>query len=248
MAADHESLARKSKRPPQPWQRIREDVRAIFDRGPAARSVPEVLLFSPGLHALMLHRLAHGSWKAGLKFPARLLSHLNRALTGIEIHPAAQIGRRCVIDHGMGVVIGETAIIGDDVLLYQGVTLGGVSADKKRRHPTLCDGVVVGAGAIVLGAVTIGKGARVGAGAVVVRDVPPEATVVGTAGRVIDTAPPGDQAPRTHLAESSGDHAVRVLEILVDRVTYLENRMNGDTPSTRPAGERGQAAESGIQQ
>ena len=230
MVTDHESLARQPKRRPQPWQRIREDVQAIFHRDPAARTVPEVLLFSPGLHALMLHRLANRAWRAGLKFPARLLSHLNRALTGIEIHPAAQIGRRCVIDHGMGVVIGETAVIGDDVLLYQGVTLGGVSANKKRRHPTLSDGVVVGASAIVLGAVTIGKGARVGAGAVVVRDVPPGATVVGTAGRVIDTAPPGDQALRTHLAESSGDHAVRVLEILVDRVTYLENRMNGDTP------------------
>ena len=246
MGANHGFLPRRSTRWPRPLQRIREDVRAIFDRDPAARSVPEVLLFTPGLHALMLHRLARRLWKAGLKFPARLLSHLNRALTGIEIHPGAQIGRRFVIDHGMGVVIGETTEIGDDVMLYQGVTLGGVSLEKKKRHPTLCDGVVIGAGAIVLGAVTIGESARVGAGAVVVRDVRPEATVVGLTGRVLDTTRPGEQAVRTDLAESRGDHAVRVLEILVDRVTHLENRLNDNAMSIPPTGEQGYSSGSGI--
>jgi len=246
MGTDHELLPRTSKRRPRPLQRIREDVRAIFDRDPAARTVPEVLLCTPGLHALTLHRLAHRLWRAGLKLPARLLSHLNRAVTGIEIHPAAQIGRRFVIDHGMGVVIGETTMIGDDVMLYQGVTLGGVSLDKTRRHPTLGDGVVIGAGAIVLGAVTIGRGARVGAGAVVVRDVPPEATVVGTAGRVIDMNRPRQPAIRADLAESSGDHTVRVLEILVDRVTHLENRLNGDTPSTQATREQEHSPDSGT--
>ncbi|NQV05127.1 serine O-acetyltransferase [bacterium] len=246
MGADHGFLPRRSKRWPRPLQRVGEDVRAIFDRDPAARNVPEVLFCSPGLHALVLHRLAHRLWRTGLKFPARLLSHLNRALTGIEIHPGAQIGRRCVIDHGMGVVIGETTEIGDDVMLYQGVTLGGVSVDKKKRHPTLGDGVVVGAGAIVLGAVTIGEYARVGAGAVVVRDVPPETTVVGLTGRVIDTTHPGEQAVRTDLAESRGDHAVRVLEVLVDRVSNLEDRLNGDALSIPPTRDQGYSSGSGI--
>ena len=246
MGAHRGFLPRRSMRWPRPVQRIREDVRAIFDRDPAARNVPEVLFCSPGLHALVLHRLAHRLWRTGLKFPARLLSHLNRALTGIEIHPGAQIGRRCVIDHGMGVVIGETTEIGDDVMLHQAVTLGGVSLEKRKRHPTICDGVVVGAGAIVLGAVTIGVSARVGAGAVVVRDVPPETTVVGLTGRVIDTMQSGERAVRTDLTESSGDHAVRVLEVLVDRVNNLENRLNGDALSIASTRDQGYSSGSGI--
>ncbi len=236
MGAGRGFLLRRSMRWPRPLQRIREDIRAIFDRDPAARNVPEVLLCTPGLHALVLHRLAHRLWQAGLKLPARFLSHLNRAFTGIEIHPGAQIGRRFVIDHGMGVVIGETTEIGDDVMLYQGVTLGGVSLDKTKRHPTLCDGVVVGAGAIVLGPVTVGEGARVGAGAVVVQDVPPEATVVGPTGRVIDTMQSGEQAVRTGPTEGRGDHAARVLELLADRVAHLESHLNGGitpAPATR---------------
>lgn len=239
-----ERQSRLLRRLPGPLRRIGEDVQAIFDRDPAARSIPEVLVCSPGLHALLLHRIAHRVWVAGLKFPARLLSHLNRILTGIEIHPGARVGRRFVIDHGMGVVIGETTEIGDDVMIYQGVTLGGVSQEKTKRHPTLEDGVVVGAGAIVLGPVTLRAGARVGAGAVVVRDVPAGATVVGLAGRVLETDRPSAEGVRTDLAESDGDHAVRVVEVLVNRVSSLEDRLNSH-PLLTP-GERHQSNGSGI--
>jgi serine O-acetyltransferase len=245
MSADRQPAARRI-RWPWPFRRIGEDVAAVFHRDPAARSVLEVLLCTPGVHAQVLHRAAHRLWNARLKLAARLLSHLNRALTGIEIHPGAEIGRRFVIDHGMGVVVGETTEIGDDVLLYQGVTLGGVSLEKKKRHPTLRDGVVVGAGAVVLGAVTIAEGARIGAGAVVVRDVPPGATVVGLAGRVVETEPPMHEEVRTDLAESSGDHAVRVLEVLVDRVADLENRLNNGTGSLPADGDPGNSAGSGV--
>ena len=215
-----------------PLRRLTEDVRAVKERDPAARSALEVLLLYPGVHALLIHRLAHRLWRAKWRFAARLLSHLGRGLTGVEIHPGATIGRRLVIDHGMGIVIGETAEIGDDVTLYQGVTLGGTSLHRVKRHPTLMDGVVVGAGAIILGAVTVGEKARIGAGAVVVRDVPPGATVVGLAGRVIDhtTAP----HPAMDLAESKGDHAVAVLEVLIDRVAELEGRINGGNPPCPP--------------
>jgi serine O-acetyltransferase len=207
------------------WNRAREDVRAVFDRDPAARSVPEVLTCYPGLHAIWMHRLAHRLWTTGLRLPARLLSHLGRALTGIEIHPGASIGRRFVIDHGMSVVIGETTEIGDDVMLYQGVTLGGTSMEKVKRHPTLRDGVVVGAGAKVLGPVTVGEGARLGAGAIVVRDVPAHATVVGLAGRVLDKGR-GEKPMTVGIAESKADHDVRVLEVLVEKVSELEGRID----------------------
>ena len=159
--------------------RIKEDIQTVFKRDPAARSVIEVLTCYPGLHAVWIHRLAHWFWQKKLLFIARFISHINRFLTGVEIHPGATIGRRFFIDHGMGVVIGETTEIGDDVLLYQGVVLGGTSLEKKKRHPTLKNNVVVGAGAIVLGAITIGEGARIGAGSVVIRDVPAHATAVG---------------------------------------------------------------------
>ena len=160
-----------------------EDVRNVFTKDPAARGILEVLFCYPGLHALWLHRLAHLLWGLGLVFPARLVSHVSRALTGIEIHPGVHIGRRFFIDHGMGVVIGETTEIGDDVLVYQGVVLGGTSLEKKKRHPTIGTGAVIGAGAIVLGAITIGERARVGAGSVVLRDVPPDTTVFGIPAR-----------------------------------------------------------------
>jgi serine O-acetyltransferase len=163
---------------------LREDVETAITRDPAARSRAEVVLAYPGLHALWVHRFSHAIWLKGHHLQARLLSQLSRAVTGVEIHPGATIGRRFFIDHGMGVVIGETAEIGDDVMLYQGVTLGGRSLEKVKRHPTLEDGVVVGAGARVLGAITIGEGAQVGANAVVVRDVPAGAVVVGVPGRV----------------------------------------------------------------
>ena len=165
---------------------LKEDIQTIFEKDPAARSFAEVLFCYPGLHALWLHRAAHWLWTRKLQFLARLLSHVGRALTGIEIHPGATIGRRFFIDHGMGVVIGETSEIGDDVLMFQGVVLGGTSQQKKKRHPTIGSRVVIGAGAIVLGPITVGEGARIGAGSVVIRPVPADATVVGVPGRVVE--------------------------------------------------------------
>ena len=163
--------------------RFLEDTDAAFRNDPAAQSRLELVLAYPGLHAIWMHRAAHALWTSGHRLPARVLSHLNRGITGIEIHPGATIGHRFFIDHGMGVVIGETAEIGNDVMLYNGVNLGGRTLQKVKRHPTLEDGVVVGAGARVLGPVTVGKGAQIGANAVVTRDVPPGATVVGVPGK-----------------------------------------------------------------
>lgn len=169
------------------FSRLREDIRSVFDRDPAARTTWEVITCYPGVHAVILHRLSHGFWVRGFRWLGRFTSHLARLLTGIEIHPGATIGRRFFIDHGMGVVIGETAIIGDDVTLYHGVTLGGTSWAKGKRHPTLEDGVVVGAGAQILGPITIGARAKVGSNAVVVKDVPTETTAVGNPARIIDS-------------------------------------------------------------
>jgi serine O-acetyltransferase len=167
------------------FKHLREDIQTVFDKDPAARSVTEILLCYPGLHALWTHRVAHFLWCHHIKLPARMLSHLSRFFTGIEIHPGAHIGRRCFIDHGAGVVIGETAEVGDDVLMYQGASLAGTSPKKEKRHPTVGNNVVIGAGAIVLGAITIGDGARIGAGSVVIHQVPPGVTVVGIPGRVV---------------------------------------------------------------
>ena len=164
---------------------IREDIRAAFARDPAARTTLEVLLCYPGLHAVWLHRVASYMWRHRLRLMARLLSQFNRFLTGIDIHPGARLGRRLFIDHGSGIVIGETAEIGDDVLMYQGVVLGGTTLEKRKRHPTVGNGVVLGAGAILLGAITVGVDARIGAGSVVVKSVPPGATVVGIPGRAV---------------------------------------------------------------
>jgi serine O-acetyltransferase len=169
---------------------LRETIRAYRERDPAARSNLEVLLCYPGLHAVLWHRMAHGLWRRGLKLPARFLSHISRWLTGIEIHPAVRIGRRFVIDHGMGVVIGETAEIGDDVYIYHQVTLGGTTSERGKRHPTLGNGVIVGAGAKVLGAITVGDGARVGANAVVTSPVPAGVTVVGVPARPVERKRP----------------------------------------------------------
>jgi serine O-acetyltransferase len=168
------------------FERLNEDVSVVRERDPAARSRLEVLLCYPGVHALGMHRVAHRLWKAGLSTPARFVSHLGRMFTGIEIHPGATIGRRVFIDHGMGVVIGETAEVGDDCTIYQGVTLGGTSLTRgAKRHPTLEAGVVIGAGAKVLGGFTVGAGARVGSNSVVVKTVPPGATAVGIPARII---------------------------------------------------------------
>ena len=169
-----------------PFMYLRESIRAYRERDPAARSGLEVLLCYPGLHAQIWHRAAHGLWRAGLRMPGRFLSHLGRFFTGIEIHPGARIGRRLIIDHGMGVVIGETAEVGDDVYLYHQVTLGGTATTHGKRHPTIGNNVIVGAGAKVLGAITVGESARIGANAVVVASVPAGTTVVGIPARPVD--------------------------------------------------------------
>ena len=166
------------------FKNLKEDIETVFEKDPAAKNILEVLLCYPGLHSIWFHRVAHWFYKKKFYTTARIISHISRHLTDIEIHPGAKIGRRFLIDHGMGVVIGETAEIGDDVLIYQGVVLGGTSLEKKKRHPTLGNNTEVGAGAIVLGAIEIGDGARIGAGSVVIHDVPPGATVVGVPGRI----------------------------------------------------------------
>lgn len=187
-------------------QELREDVQAVFERDPAARNTLEVLLTYPGIHALLMHRVAHAMWQREQKGLARVVSFGNRFLTGIEIHPAAKIGRRFFIDHGMGVVIGETAEIGDDVTLYHGVTLGGVSLSEGKRHPTLEDGVVVGAGAKVLGGFTVGKYAKIGSNAVVVKEVPAGATMVGSAARLIHDKSLAEKAGLDSLANNTPAH------------------------------------------
>ena len=168
------------------FKTLREDIKTVFAEDPAARNILEVVFLYPGLHALWCHRLAHWLWEHRLRFFARYLSHWARFLTGIEIHPGAKIGRRFFIDHGMGVVIGETAEIGNDVLIYQGVVLGGTTLQKKKRHPTIGNNVVIGSAAILLGPITVGDGARIGANSVVVGSVPPGAVVVGVPGRVVE--------------------------------------------------------------
>ncbi|MDP1525739.1 MAG: serine O-acetyltransferase [Rhodocyclaceae bacterium] len=189
------------------FARLREDIACVFERDPAARSSWEVLTCYPGLHALTLHRLSHWLWGQRLRWLARLLSHLTRMLTGIEIHPGATIGRRVFIDHGMGVVIGETAVISDECTLYHGVTLGGTSWNRGKRHPTLERGVVIGAGAKVLGPITVAEGAKVGSNAVVVRDVPAGTTAVGIPARIVE---PGREAARHEKAEHLGFSAYAV--------------------------------------
>ena len=166
------------------FKTLREDIQTVFAKDPAARSMLEVIFCYPGLHALWFHRIGHFLWRHRLKFLARFLSNISRFLTGIEIHPGARIGRRFFIDHGAGVVIGETAEVGDDVLMYQGVVLGGTTLEKKKRHPTIGDNVVIGTGAVVLGAITVGDDVRIGSGSVVVKSVPSGATVVGVPGRI----------------------------------------------------------------
>lgn len=166
-------------------ERIREDIRSVLERDPAARSRLEVLTCYPGLWAVWFHRIANGLWRAHLRLPARMLSQYARFITGVDIHPAAQLGRRLFIDHATGVVIGETAIVGNDVTLYQGVTLGGTGKQHGKRHPTICDGVFIGNNANVLGNINVGANSRVGAGSVVLNDVPPNSTVVGVPAHIV---------------------------------------------------------------
>jgi serine O-acetyltransferase len=223
---------------------VKEDIRVVFDRDPAARNVLEIILTYPGFHALFFYRVAHATWRGGFKGLARFVSNLGRFFTGIEIHPGAQIGRRFFIDHGMGVVVGETTEIGNDVTIYQGVTLGGTSLRKEKRHPTVEDWVVIGAGATVLGPVTIGHNSRIGSGSVVVTTVPPHSTVVGIPGRVVE----GEAARReAHAHIIDLDHArlpdpiAKAIGGLADYIQKLEQRV--DELSARQGGLEEKTAE-----
>jgi len=199
------------------------EIRAVREKDPASRSTIEVILTSPGLHAIALHRAANWLWRKGLFLPGRLLSHANRALTGIEIHPGARIGKGVFIDHGMGVVIGETSSVGDNVTMYQGVTLGGTGKQRGKRHPTVEDDAVIGVGASVLGAVRIGEGARVGAGSVVLKDVPPHTTAVGIPARAVSWRDPasGEMRRLEHLPDPDRDTMISMLQ----RIEELEGRV-----------------------
>lgn len=202
---------------------IKEDIRAIIQKDPAARSEIEILLCYPGLHALLFHRLAHALWKKRWFLTGRFFSHISRFLTGVEIHPGATIGRGVVIDHGMGVVIGETAEVGDDVLIYMGVVLGGTALTKGKRHPTIGKGVVLGSGSSVLGPVSVGDYAKIGAGSVVVRDVPPGATVVGVPGRIAGLE---KYTSQDNIRDNAmPDPTLRVLSRLLERQQVLEDRL-----------------------
>ena len=204
------------------FKTLREDIQTVFTKDPAARSVLEVICCYPGLHALWLHRQAHFLWQHKLKFLARLLSHLNRFLTGIEIHPGAKVGRRFFIDHGAGVVIGETAEIGDDVLMYQGVVLGGTTLRKEKRHPTIGNSVVLGTGAVVLGAITIGDSASIGSGSVVINSVPSGRTVVGVPGKVVeDRRKPLTDLEHAHLP----DPVAEAIKLVLTEQDRLEERL-----------------------
>ena len=207
---------------------IRNDIQSVFERDPAARSTLEVLLCYPGLHAVWGHRLSHWLWVRNLRLLARWISHLFRLLTGIEIHPGATIGPNLFIDHGMGVVIGETAEVGSSVTLYHGVTLGGTSLNRGKRHPTLEDNVVVGAGAKILGAITVGENSRIGANAVVVKPVPPNSVVVGVPGQIVMRSQPRDLSAPPDLEHGRlPDTIGESLAVLMEHVKELEERING---------------------
>lgn len=208
------------------WTTLKEDLACVFERDPAARSTFEILTTYPGVHAILTHRLSNRLWLAGWRFPARFLSFIGRMLTNVDIHPGATIGHRFFIDHGACVVIGETAEIGDDVTLYHGVTLGGTSWNKGKRHPTLSNGVVVGAGAKILGPITIGERVRVGANSVVVKNVPADSTVVGIPGRIVDT-----RLSQRTVNGISLDHNVmpdpvaKSIACLIERIETLEKEL-----------------------
>ena len=220
------------------FERMQEDIQSVFHRDPAARNAFEVVTCYPGLHAVWLHRVAHALWSSGWKWLARVVSNFGRWMTGIEIHPGAKIGRRFFIDHGMGIVIGETAEIGNDVTLYQGVTLGGTSWNKGKRHPPLEDGVVGGAGAKVLGPFTVGAGAKIGSNAVVTKAVPAGATAVGIPGRIILKSDDEQEAKRQAIAEKLGfdaygvsqdmpDPIARAIGQLLDHLHAVDGRLEG---------------------
>lgn len=208
------------------FSRIKEDIETAFREDPAARTTFEVIFCYPGLHAIWVHRISHWFWNKGLRTLARFLSHMSRFLTGIEIHPGAKIGRRFFIDHGSGVVIGETSQIGDDVLIYQGVVLGGTSREKTKRHPTLGNRVVVGAGAILLGPIKVGDGAKIGAGSVVIKDVPENATVVGVPGRIVISREPRKISGVDLDHNKLPDPVIEVLHRLEKRIENLEKKVS----------------------
>jgi serine O-acetyltransferase len=212
------------------WERLKEDIRTIKERDPAAKNAVEIFLCYPGLHAIWLHRISHSFYQRRWYTTARLISHFNRSFTGIEIHPGARIGRRLFIDHGMGVVIGETTEIGDDCLIYKGVVLGGTTLEKKKRHPTLGNRVIIGSNSTVLGAITIGDGARIGSGSVVVKPVPAGATVVGVPGRIVESLTPEKEEldfEHGNLPDPLSDIMKMLLQLhnkLEERVKRLENQ------------------------
>jgi serine O-acetyltransferase len=212
------------------WECLKEDIRTIKDRDPAAKNAVEVFLCYPGLHAIWLHRIAHALYQRRWFTTARLVSHFSRGFTGIEIHPGAKIGRRLFIDHGMGVVMGETTEIGDDCLIYKGVVLGGTTLEKKKRHPTLGNRVIIGSNSTVLGAITIGDGARIGSGSVVVKSVPAGATVVGVPGRIVESLTPEKEDldfEHGNLPDPLSDIMKMLLHLhskLEERIKRLENQ------------------------
>jgi serine O-acetyltransferase len=208
---------------------IKRDIQAVFEHDPAAKNVWEIFFAYPGFHARQFHRLSHTLWNWHWPFFPRFVSHLGRFFTGIEIHPGAKIGEGFFVDHGMGVVIGETSEIGENVAIYQGVTLGGTSLLKKKRHPTLGNDVVVGAGSKLIGAITIGEGAKIGAGSVVVTSVPPHTTVVGIPGRVVEV-----RNPDTETVEKLPDPVWEKIQSLERRVAELEGELKKTQPKKRP--------------
>lgn len=232
------------------FRHLREDIAVVFERDPAARTFFEVLTTYPGVHAVLWHRLSHRLWNWNLKWLARFSSALARWFTGVEIHPGAKIGRRVFIDHGMGVVIGETAELGDDCTLYHGVTLGGTSWQKGKRHPTLGPGVIIGAGAKVLGPITIGAGAKIGSNAVVVKDVPPGATAVGIPARIIDEKDRAREAAAKKLGFSAyavssdmNDPVVKAIHGLIDHSVTTDKRLEAILAELKRLGGRVEAVE-----
>lgn len=211
------------------FNRLRQEIAVVFERDPAARNTWEVLTCYPGFHAMLFHRLAHCLWAARLRWLGRIVSHLGRWFTGIEIHPGAAIGHRFFIDHGMGVVIGETAEIGDDCTLYHGVTLGGTTWNKGKRHPTLRNNVVVGAGAKILGPITVGEGARIGSNAVVVKDVPAGATAIGVPARIIEAsdAQPGGRFAAYAVVRELNDPLAKAIHELIEHCVDTDRRIEG---------------------
>jgi serine O-acetyltransferase len=207
------------------FSRLQEEIAVVFERDPAARSTWEILTCYPGFHALLMHRFAHRCWLAGFRWLGRFVSHMARWFTGIEIHPGASIARRVFIDHGMGVVIGETAEIGEDCTLYHGVTLGGTSWAKGKRHPTLGKGVVIGAGAKILGPIVIGDGAKIGSNAVVVKPVPAGATAIGIPARLVESQETGGRFAAYGLSRDMNDPVVQALHELIDHTADTDQRI-----------------------